>query len=213
MITIYWSKSSKGGWTWLKTQGWYADTLSCILTIDNQLHLKWSGWKMLCHQRMQRPVKQELPLQISGFTLQWQYRTVQEQRHKVLLPMSSGIYWRASFQCQSVLLYCHEVQLLDLIWCLGCLSTEHSNPHSQKLTLCLRRPHLVESNSVNFRQIQPESVLENTYFTFFSDLKKHDFLHFLKWRIKKSLAKISLVLNPSKWVNVLRSSIKFAECL
>jgi len=29
-------------------------------------------------------------------------------------------------------------------------------------------------------------VFENTYFTFFSDLKKHDFLRFFKLRIKKS---------------------------
>jgi len=43
------------------------------------------------------------------------------------------------------------------------------------------------------------SVFENTYFSFFSDLKKHDFLRFLKWHIKKSQKVISksLVLNTS----------------
>jgi len=40
-------------------------------------------------------------------------------------------------------------------------------------------------------------------------------LRFLKWRIKKSQKVVSksLVLNSSKWVHIVRSSVKFAECL
>ena len=55
---------------------------------------------------------------------------------------------------------------------------------------------------------EPNSVFENTYFTFFRILR--DFLCFF-WNDvsksrKKSLAKV-LVLNPSKWVDILRSVI------
>ena len=52
-------------------------------------------------------------------------------------------------------------------------------------------------------------VREYVFYVFSRFKKKHDFLRFLKWRIKKFLEifSISLVLSPSKWVHILRSVI------
>jgi len=50
------------------------------------------------------------------------------------------------------------------------------------------------------------AVFENTYFMFFSDFKKHDFLRFFEMMYQKVVSK-SLVLNPSKWVHILLCSV------
>jgi len=49
--------------------------------------------------------------------------------------------------------------------------------------------------SGNFRAPIIRPVFENTYFSYFSDFKKHDFLRFLKMTLKKRKKSVAKILS------------------